>query len=144
MKLLDKPEGTTLTTTAADNTVTQGASVTFTCRVTGAKPQVSQYIFYLNDTTIVKDGNGNQYNINSVQRSQHFGKYKCVPSNDVGGGPEATVTLNVTGEYDHCLLYNFCGLRFSLLNRYSTFISIKLKQFMRILDFVLLCNPTAW
>ena len=103
--LLDKPDGTTLTPSAADNTVTQGDTVTFTCHVTAAKPPVSQYRFSLNDSTIVKDGNGSQHTIINVQRSQHYGKYKCVPSNDVGDGPEATVTLIVNGEYDHCLLY---------------------------------------
>ena len=98
MILLDKPEGTTLTNTAADNTVTEGGSVTFTCHVTAAKPQVSRYRFFLNDTALVKDGNNNQYTINNVQRSQHYGKYKCIPSNDVGDGPEATLVLNVNGE----------------------------------------------
>ena len=96
--LLDKPEGTTLTTSAADNTVTQGGSLILTCHVTAAKPQVSQYRFYLNDTTLVKDSNDNQYTINNVKRSQHYGKYKCVPRNDVGVGPEAAVILNVNGK----------------------------------------------
>ena len=95
MKLLDKPEGTTLTTTADDDTVTQDDTVTFTCDVTAAKPQVSRYRFSLNDTAIVKDSNDSQYTINNVQPSQHYGKYKCVPSNDVGDGPEATVSLYV-------------------------------------------------
>ncbi|KAL9964203.1 hypothetical protein ACROYT_G027805 [Oculina patagonica] len=93
--LLDKPEGTRLTTSAAANTVTQGDSVTFTCHVTAAKPQVSRYRFYLNDTTLVKDSNDSQYAINNVQRSQHYGEYKCVAHNDVGDGPEGSVTLNV-------------------------------------------------
>ena len=95
---IDKPEGTTLNTTAADNTVTQGGTVTFTCHVTAAKPQVSRYRFSLNDTTIAKDSNGSQYTISNVQRSQHYGKYKCLPSNDVGDGPEATVILKVNGK----------------------------------------------
>jgi len=95
---LDRPEGTTLNTSAAGNTVTQGGSVTFTCHVTAAKPQVSGYRYYLNDTTLVKDSNDKQYTINNVQRSQHYGKYKCVPRNDVGDGAEATVSLNVNGE----------------------------------------------
>ncbi|KAL9964801.1 hypothetical protein ACROYT_G028489 [Oculina patagonica] len=95
MILPDKPEGTRLTTSAAANTVTQGDSVTFTCHVTAAKPQVSHYRFYLNDTTPVKDSEDSQYTISNVQRSQHYGEYKCVPHNDVGDGPEATVTLNV-------------------------------------------------
>ncbi len=93
---LDKPEGTSLTTSAAANTVTQGDSVTFTCHVTAAKPQVSQYRFYLNDT-LGKDSKDSQYTINNVQRSQHYGEYKCVPHNDVGDGPEASVTLHVNG-----------------------------------------------
>ena len=96
--LPDKPEGTTLTTDVAANTVTQGDSVTFTCHVTAARPQVSQYRFYLSETTAVQDSNDSQYTINNVQRSQHYGKYKCVPHNDVGDGPEATVTLNVNCE----------------------------------------------
>ena len=93
--LLDTPEGTTLSTSAAGNTVTQGGSVTFTCHVTAAKPQVSRYRFYLNDTTLVKDSNDRQYTINNVQRSQHYGKYKCVPRNDVGNGPEMVSYITV-------------------------------------------------
>ncbi|XP_078379477.1 uncharacterized protein LOC144662528 isoform X2 [Oculina patagonica] len=89
-----KPEGTTLITSAAANTVTQGDSATFTCHVTAAEPQVSQYRFYLNGT-LIKDSNDSQYTINNVQRSQHYGEYKCVPHNDVGDGPEARLTLNV-------------------------------------------------
>lgn len=95
---LDKPEGTTLIATAADNTVTQGGSVTFTCHVMAAEPQVSQYRFYLNDTTKVKDSNDSQYTINNIQRSQHYGNYKCVPHNDVGDGSEAAMTLQVNGQ----------------------------------------------
>ena len=59
---------------------------------------MSRYRFYLNDTTLVKDSNDNQFTINNVQRSQHYGKYKCIPSNDVGDGLEATVILEVNGK----------------------------------------------
>ena len=100
------PEGLILSTSAAVNTVTQGGSVTFTCDVTAATPQVSRYRFYLNDTTQVKDSNDNQYTINNVQRSQHYGKYGCIPRNDVGDGPEAAVILNVNGKLHHWLM---CG-----------------------------------
>ena len=86
-----------LTTSAAKNTVTQGGRVTFTCHVTAAKPPVSQYRFYLNDS-LVKASKDRQYTINNVQRSQRYGEYKCVPRNDAGNGTEATVTLNVNGE----------------------------------------------
>ena len=141
--LLDKPEGTTLTTSAADNTITQDDTVTFTCQVTAAKPQVSRYIFSLNDTTIVKDSNGSQYTINNVQRSQHYGNYKCLPSNDVGDGPEASVILNVNGEYDHCLLYDFCGFSFSLVNRYSTFVSSWSNLWGFLISCFFSCNPAG-
>ena len=110
--LLDTPEGTTLSTSAAGNTVTQGGSVAFTCYVAAAKPQVSRYRFYLNDTTLVKDSNDNKYTINNVQRSQHYGKYKCIPRNDVGDGPEAAVILNVNGELYHWLMFGCCGISF--------------------------------
>ena len=59
---------------------------------------MSRYRFYLNDTTLVKDSNEDQYTINNVQRSQHYGKYMCIPSNDVGDGLEATVILGVNGK----------------------------------------------
>lgn len=112
MLLIDTPEGTILNTSAAGNTVTQGGSVTFTCNAIAAMPQVSRYKFYLNDTTLVKNSSDNQYTINNVQRSQHYGKYKCVPRNDVGDGPEAIVTLNVNGELQHCLVNVHYGIRF--------------------------------
>jgi len=104
------PQGTTLSTSATGNTVIEGESVRFTCDVTAAKPQVSRYRFYLNDTTLVRDSTDNRYIINNVQRSQHYGKYKCIPRNDVGNGSEAAVILNVTGENDHCLICVYCGI----------------------------------
>ena len=71
--------------------------MTLTCHVTAAKPPVSQYGFYLNDS-LVKASNHREYTISNVQRSQHYGEYKCVPKNTMGDGTEATVTLNVNGE----------------------------------------------
>ena len=159
--LLDKPEGTILTTSAADNAVTQGGSVTFTCHVTAAKPQVSRYRFYLNDTTQVKDSNDSQYTINNVQRSQHFGEYKCVPRNDVGDGPEAAVMLNVKSEYHRNRELRFLWVQFFVINsplrvtwhmvqsfqflisEQPPYIDNKFKQFMRIADFPLLCNTAC-
>ncbi|XP_022809177.1 peroxidasin homolog isoform X5 [Stylophora pistillata] len=89
-----KPEGVTLTTSAAHNIVTQGDNVTLTCHVTSAKPRVSGYRFYLNNLP-VSNSNNREHTINNVQRSQHYGVYKCVPYNDVGDGPEAAVPLNI-------------------------------------------------
>ena len=112
MLLLDTPEGTTLSTSAAGNTVIEEGSVRFTCDVTAAKPQVSRYRFYLNDTTLVKDSKDNRYTIDNVQRSEHYGKYKCIPRNDVGNGSEAAVILNVNGELYHWLMCGCCGISF--------------------------------
>ncbi|XP_022795716.1 hemicentin-2-like [Stylophora pistillata] len=89
-----KPEGVTLTTSAAHNIVTQGDNVTLTCHVTSAKPRVSGYRFYLNNLP-VSNSNNREHTINNVLRSQHYGVYKCVPYNDFGDGPEATVPLDI-------------------------------------------------
>ena len=96
----DKPEGTTLTTSVAGNTAVQGNSVTFTCKVSGAKPAVSGYRIYFNDShTPLTEPSDGRYTINNVQRSQHFGRYRCVPYNDAANGQQATVQLNINGRY---------------------------------------------
>ena len=86
-----------LTTNAAQNTVTQGAAVTFKCIVMAAVPQVSIYKFYFNGSLLSEHSNS-EYTLNNVNRSQHYGEYKCVPHNDVGDGAKATVRLNIKGE----------------------------------------------
>ena len=61
-----------------------------------AVPQVSIYKFYLNGRLL--SGNSNSvYTLNNVNRSQHYGEYKCVPHNDVGDGAKAIVRLNIEG-----------------------------------------------
>ena len=61
-----------------------------------AVPQVSIYKFYFNGRLL--SGNSNsEYTLNDVNRSQHYGKYKCVPHNDAGDRVEATVRLNING-----------------------------------------------
>ena len=94
---LDKPEGARLTTNAAQNTVTEGDTVTFKCIVMAAVPQVSIYKFYFNDSLLGENSNS-EYTLNNVNRPQHSGEYKCVPHNDVGDGAKATVRLNIKGE----------------------------------------------
>ena len=93
---LDKPEGATLTTNVAQNTVTEGDSVTFKCKVMAALPQVSIYKFYFNGRLLSNNINS-EYTLNNVNRSQHYGEYKCVPHNDAGDGTEATVRLKING-----------------------------------------------
>ena len=61
-----------------------------------AVPEVSIYKFYFNGSLLSNDSN-NKYALNNVNRSQHYGKYKCVPHNDAGDGAEATVGLNING-----------------------------------------------
>ena len=93
---LDKPEGARLTTDASQNTVTEGDTVTFKCKVMAAVPQVSIYKFYFNGGIL--SGNSNsEYTLNNVNRSQHYGDYQCVPHNDAGDGAGATVRLNING-----------------------------------------------
>ena len=94
---LDKPEGARLTTNAAQNTVTEGDTVTFKCIVMAAVPQVSIYKFYFNGSLLGENSNS-EYTLNNVNRPQHYGEYKCVPHNDVGDGAKATVRLNIKGE----------------------------------------------
>ena len=95
-KFLDKPEGVRLTTNASQNTVTEGDSVTFKCTAMTAVPQVSIYKFFFNDHLLSWNSNSD-YTLNNVNRSQHYGEYKCVPHNDAGDGAEATVRLNIDG-----------------------------------------------
>jgi len=71
--------------------------VTLTCLVTAANPAVSEYRFYLNDT-MRNTSKSNSLTIIDVQRSKHYGKYKCVAHNDVGDGQSNEVVLNINGK----------------------------------------------
>ena len=93
---LDKPEGARLTTNASQYTITEGDTVTFKCIVMAAVPQVSIYKFYFNGRLLSGKSNS-EYTLNNVNRSQHYGEYKCVPHNDAGDGAEAIVRLNING-----------------------------------------------
>ena len=89
-KFLDKPEGVGLTSNAAQNTVAEGETVTFKCIVMVAVPQLSIYKFYFNGSLLSENSNS-AYTLNNVNRSEHYGEYKCIPHNDVGDGAKATV-----------------------------------------------------
>ena len=93
---LDKPEGARLTTNASQNAVTEGDSVTFNCTVKAAVPLVSIYKFFFNGHLLSNNSNS-EYTLTKVNRSQHYGEYKCVPHNDAGDGAEATARLNING-----------------------------------------------
>ena len=93
----DKPEGVTISTGVAKNTVKQGQNVTFTCNVDDAFPAVSEYKFYLNGS-ISKVTNVNKFTIVGVKRSQHFGEYKCEAHNAAGDEQSAGVRFNINGE----------------------------------------------
>ena len=86
-----------LTTSVPQNTVTEGDTVTFKCIVMAAVPQVSIYKFYFNGSLLSENSNS-EYTLNNVNRSQHYGEYKCVPHNDVGVGAKATVRLHIKGK----------------------------------------------
>jgi len=89
-----KPEGVTISTGVAKNTVKQGQNVTFTCDLDDAFPAVSEYKFYLNGS-ISKVTNVNKFTIVGVKRSQHFGEYKCEARNAAGDEQSAGVRLNI-------------------------------------------------
>ena len=61
-----------------------------------AVPEVSIYKFYFNGR-LLGGNNNSEYSLNKVNRSQHYGEYKCVPQNDAGDGAEATVRLDING-----------------------------------------------
>ena len=96
---LDKPEGVTIITSAAQNTALQGQNVTLTCRVTAAKPRVSEYRFYRNDSSTALNTltNINQHTIQGVQRARDYGKYNCLAKNAAGEGQSNAVVLNIKG-----------------------------------------------
>ena len=69
-----------------------------TCDVSEAKPAVSEYRFYFNDSILTPVTKVNKFIIQDVKRSQHFGQYKCVAHNDVGDGHSDHVFLNINGK----------------------------------------------
>ena len=85
-----------LTTNALQNTINEGETVTFKCNVMAALPKVSIYKFYFNGSLLTNKSNF-EYTLSNVNRSQHYGEYRCVPHNDAGDGAEATVRLNING-----------------------------------------------
>ena len=97
---VDKPEGTGITTGLMHNTATEGDNITLTCHVTEANPPVSEYRFYFNDSTAALNTitDINQFTLTSVQRSQHYGSYRCVAHNDAGDGQSVAIVLNITGK----------------------------------------------
>ena len=95
--LIDKPKGVTITTSADQDTAIEGQDVTLTCQVSDAKPAVSEYRFYYNDS-ILGTASNNKYTIYDVKRSEQYGKYKCVARNDAGDKESSTVFLNINGK----------------------------------------------
>ena len=97
--LVDKPEGTTISLSVAQNTAVQGDNVTLTCQVSAAIPPVSEYRFYVNDsnTPLKTLKSTNRFTIYVVQRV-HYGRYKCEAWNVVGEGQSNVVILNINGK----------------------------------------------
>ena len=94
----DKPKHVSITTSADGNIAVQGQNVTLTCDVSEAKPPVSEYRFYLNDSFLATVTDVNIFTIYGVKRSQHLGKYKCTARNDAGDGESDSIVLNITGK----------------------------------------------
>ena len=68
--------------------------------VTDANPQVSAYTFYVNNSNMALNTltGINKFTLTNVQRSQHYGSYKCVTHNDAGDGQSDAVVLNINGK----------------------------------------------
>ena len=94
----DKPKHVSITTSADGNIAVQGQNVTLTCDVSEAKPPVSEYRFYLNDSILTTVTDADIFTIHDVKRSEHFGKYKCMAHNDAGDGESDVIVLNITGK----------------------------------------------
>ena len=82
----------------SQNTALQGQDVTIMCDVGDAKPPVSEYKFYLNDTALKTLKHVNHYTLTNVQRANDYGKYTCVPHNDAGDGQSAEVLLIINSK----------------------------------------------
>ena len=89
-----KPYWTTLQSSPTNGWTTPGISTTLNCS-TNARPPATGYEFYHNGKLLYK-GRSNSYNITSVKISDG-GLYKCVPSNAMGRGDEASLNVMVTG-----------------------------------------------
>ena len=97
---LDKPEGVTITTSAAQKTAIQGQNVTLTCHVGAANPPVSEYRFYPNNSNTALNTltDINQHTIKGVQRTRDYGNYRCVAKNAAGEEQSNAVALDINGK----------------------------------------------
>jgi len=97
--LVDKPEGTTISFSVAQNTAVQGDNVTLTCQVSAANPPESEYRFYVNDsnTPLKTLKRTNRLTIYVVQRV-HYGRYKCEARNVVGEEQSNVIVFNINGK----------------------------------------------
>ena len=83
----------------ASDSALQGQTVTVTCHVADAKPPVSTYSFYRNNSLLSRPvTTKNKYTIQNVRRALHFGNYKCIAHNDAGDGESAVIVLDVKGK----------------------------------------------
>ena len=88
----DKPRATNLTSNVEkmDN-VFEGQTITFFCSADSVPPAVYEFRFKREFLGYSKDG---EFVIQSVN-SSHKGEYECVPSNILGIGDIAAMSLNV-------------------------------------------------
>ena len=91
---LDKPENVQLMSSAMKNKACQGEVITFNCSA-DAKPAVTSYQLYKNDTAMVANSSGVW---REILESGRVFVYKCVANNSVGSTYSTDVTFSVNGK----------------------------------------------
>ena len=95
--------------------------MTFTCKVTGAKPAVDKYkFFFKNSSKSITENSKGTYQISDIKGSNQ-GTYKCVPHNAAGAGKEDTVMLTVNGKLSMEQTILLTNIKFKTkLSKYQT------------------------
>ena len=93
--MLDRPINTLLTVEPQNPKLNQ--IINLTCSAV-AKPAVTMYRFYVNETSIGNSTNGS-LSVNASDCLRYNGYFKCVPENDRGQGEMNQQFIVVTGMF---------------------------------------------
>lgn len=102
-QLVDAPSSTNLITVPHNTTLLRDSSMSIKCR-TNANPEDIEYLLYFKGLFIGNSTSG-LFNITVMED----GVYTCVPTNTVGTGDNATVSITVVGEFLCLGLHFFCA-----------------------------------
>ena len=93
--LLDKPENVQLTTSATNNKACQGDVISINCSA-DAKPSVTSYQLFENDTVILDTNPSGMWSKNLANGGMFI--YKCKANNTLGSAYSTSVTVTVNGK----------------------------------------------